>query len=93
MITIMCSTSQTCCGAWLIHQAIQCLTSVSNAVVSEMLLKHPQASPQALPSLVPPSIEIVDSIVIKVIKSFPSGTAPGPSGLRASHLKEALCCP
>ena len=93
IITIICSTSQTCCGAWLIHQAIQCLTSVSNAVVSEMLLKHPQASPpQALPSPVPPSIEIVDSIFIKAIKSFPSGTAPGPSGLRASHLKEALCC-
>lgn len=25
--------------------------------------------------------------------SFPNGTAPGPSGLRASHLKEAIQCP
>ena len=26
-------------------------------------------------------------------KSFPNGTAPGPSGLRASHLNEAISCP
>ena len=27
------------------------------------------------------------------LKSFPSGSAPGPSGLRANHLKQAVFCP
>ena len=31
--------------------------------------------------------------VIKALRSFPSGTAPGPSGLRVNHLKETVFCP
>ena len=31
--------------------------------------------------------------VLRAIKSFPAGSAPGPSSLRASHLKEAILCP
>ena len=29
---------------------------------------------------------------MKAVKSFPAGSAPGPSGLRPSHLVEALTC-
>ena len=63
-------------------------------VYSEMLSKHPQVpSPSPLPpSKVPDSVEIREALIIKALKSFPAGTAPGPSGLQASHLKEALSC-
>ena len=30
---------------------------------------------------------------MRALKSFPNGTAPGPSSLRANHLKEAVFCP
>ena len=31
--------------------------------------------------------------VSKALKSFPPGSAPGPSSLCANHLKPAICCP
>ena len=32
-------------------------------------------------------------VVVRGVKSFPNGSAPGPSGLRPSHLREAVGCP
>ena len=58
-----------------------------------MLLKHPQASPPETSLPVPDSAVIDESCVVKCLNTFPTGTAPGPSGLRVYHLKEALLCP
>ena len=77
-------------------KAVQALGSLglapcSESTKNELLSKHPQA---ALPSLPPPSTSPLPSIsmgvVMKAIKSFPVDTAPGPSGLRATHLKESV---
>ncbi len=41
--------------------------------------------------LLPPCI--LEPTILKAQKSFPKGSAPGPFGLRPSHLLEAVCCP
>ena len=75
------------------------LVPVSEESYLEMLAKHPDAdSHQSLPSdtpSIPPGSDsdIPSSLVSECIKSFPNGTSPGPSGLRASHLKEGITCP
>ena len=81
------------------RKAIQYLTSsglaqVSTDVVNEMVIKHPSGVPPSFPSdSVPSPVEVAEANVIKALRSFPTGTAPGPSGLRANHLKEAVFCP
>ena len=78
------------------QKAIRFLTSegvtpVNDAVFDEMLQKHPQTSPLPPPLLSPPDPpEVPASVVVKALCSFPAGSAPGPSGLRAYHLKEAF---
>ena len=80
-------------------KAIQALASSGLAppspnVLQEMLTKHPQAPPPSLPSdPVLPPMDLSESIVSRCVRSFPSGSAPGPSGFRASHLREAVLCP
>ncbi len=80
-------------------KATQALTSsglaqASTEVLAEMLAKHPQNDPPQLPSHpVPTPIQINEAEVVKALRSFPKGTAPGPSCLRAIHLKEAVFCP
>ena len=55
--------------------------------------KHPSASPLSIPSdPVPPPARVTEGDVISTLRSFPTGTAPGPSGLRAIHLTEAVFC-
>ena len=41
----------------------------------------------------PTPAQISDTIVLKCLKSFLLGFTPGPTGLRANHLKEAVLCP
>ena len=80
-------------------KAIRALTSdglatPSATVLQEMLTKHPQSASASLPpGPVPPSISVSESTVRKGVRSFPNGSAPGPSGLRPSHLREAVGCP
>ena len=81
------------------RKAIRTLTSarvadISEDVVREMRAKHPQ-SPPVNPPLgpAPPPIILHNAIVRKGVLSFPRGSAPGPSGLRPSHLREAITCP
>ena len=80
-------------------KATQALTSnglaqASPDILAEMLAKHPQdVPPQTPPGPAPAPIQIKEEDVKIAIKSFPSGTAPGPSALRANHLKEAVLCP
>ena len=60
--------------------------------------KHPLAeSPPDLTDLAEPGRDQVPEfdvfIINQMIKSFPRGTSPGPSGLRAQHLKDAVRSP
>ncbi|CAI8046120.1 hypothetical protein GBAR_LOCUS25494, partial [Geodia barretti] len=81
------------------RKAIQSLTSMglalaSSDVFNEMLEKHPSVDPPTIPETPPPN-PIVVSVeqLVGALRSFPAGSAPGPSGLRANHLKEAVFCP
>ena len=81
------------------RKAIQALCSEglappSSAVLEEMLAKHPQVSPPQIPlDPAPLPADISEGDVLRALKSFPDGSAPGPSGCRANHLKEAVLCP
>ena len=78
------------------RQAAKALTShgldfESQEAVNEMQRKHPQSphlTPNALPP--PPPYAFNSSDLISSLNSFSAATAGGPSGLRASHLKDAL---
>ena len=67
-------------------KAIKALTSDGLAIPSadvlqDMLAKHPQSTPPSLPpGLVPPPVTVSESAVRKGVRSFPNGSAPGPSG-------------
>ena len=80
-------------------KAIQALTSdglasPSPEILREMQKKHPQASPPSVPLEQVPSPAILsEPAVLKGVRSFPNDSAPGPSGLRPSHLQEAIRCP
>ena len=59
-----------------------------------MFQKHPQARPAVgQPGLLPPPAKVSHILVQHAVKSFSNGSVPGPSGLRPSHLQEALNCP
>ena len=80
-------------------KALQSLTSMglashSTDVFNEMSAKHPQADPPLVPEAPsPPPIQVSMEQVVGALRSFPTGSAPGPSALRANHLKEAIFCP
>ncbi len=83
----------------LYRKAIKALTSEGLAqlgpeILEEMLNKHPQAPPPTLPPgpLSSPTL-LPESIILRSVKSFPNASAAGPSGLRPSHLREAILCP
>ena len=70
------------------------LATPSAEVMQEMLVKYPQTTPPVLPpGTVPPSATVTESTVQKAVRSFPHGSAPGPTGLRPSHLQEGVGCP
>ena len=81
------------------RKGIQALTSEGLAPTSEATLlimraKHTQSPPPPCPSTTPPpSISVSPRLMSKALHSFPSDSAPGPSLLRANHLKEAIHCP
>ena len=71
---------------------------VTQAVIQEMQEKHPRARPAD--ELHAHDLRPVDAAcavqtgvdeVLKAIRSFPRGSAPGCSGLRPQHLADALC--
>ena len=66
----------------------------SSAVLEQLVAQHPQAPPPDLgqlgparPAAVP---ELSHDAITKAIRSFARASAPGPSGLRADHLKDTL---
>ena len=70
------------------------LATPSAEVLQKMPSKHPQAAPPTLPSgQVPPPLTVSESAVKRGVRSFPNCSAPGPSGFRPSHLREAVGCP
>ena len=81
------------------RKGIQALTSEGLAPTSESTLeimraKHTQSPPSQRPSApTPPPITVSSTLISKVLHSFPSDSSPGPSLLRANHLKEAISCP
>ena len=80
-------------------KALQSLTSaglakLSNDVLVEMRAKHPVSSIPNLPTdPPPPTVQVSKEEVSRALKSFPNGSTPGPSGLRANHLRQAVFCP
>ena len=68
------------------------MASVSDATVNELRKKHP------MPSMTRPipdpdctsELQVSEAEVLKAVRSFPSGSAGGPDGLRPQHLLE-LC--
>ena len=80
-------------------RALQSLCSAglaqhNRAALNEMQAKHP---PAAQPSTFQqqsdtPQMLFSTAQVVKAIKSFRKGSAPGPSGLRAEHLKATIKC-
>ena len=88
------SRARTAVEEELYRKAIQALTlgglvPTTPEVVVKLLAKHPQSplptTPTA-PAPLPPDIS--EGNVLKALTSFLNGSAPGPSGLRANHLKE-----
>lgn len=66
----------------------------SPAAYASMQDKHPQCPTAPTPSgLAPAAMTVTAKQVIQALKSFKTGSAPGPSGLRAEHLKGAVFCP
>ena len=66
----------------------------SRATLEALAAQHPQAAPPdvaqlgpARPAAVP---EVTKANVVRAVRSFSRASAPGPSGLRADHLKETL---
>ena len=78
-------------------RAAQALTSAglveqNTATTATMLQLHPQG-PRVIPRADEPDTPALTfdrEHVLKCIKSFKSGSAPGPSGLRAEHIKVAV---
>ena len=102
-VPLQCANESRACSALedgQYRKAMQYLTSgglaqASADVVNEMLAKHPRAATPLLPvySVLPP-VQVAKVNVIKALRSFPFGTAPGPSrGLpnRSNPLRHKGC--
>ena len=66
------------------------LSPASESSLEEMLAKHPQPPPPSTPPPLPISVPL--HCVSRALRSFPSNSVPGPSLLRANHLREATRC-
>ena len=78
------------------RKVIQALSSGGLAPTSPEVMKemNPQSPRPAIPPLqCPPAPTFNVELVLKALKSFPGGSAPGPSNLRATHFKDAVLCP
>ena len=70
------------------------IATPSAAVKSALEDLHPVKDPPIIPDEPPPpASSFSEDDVRKAVSSFPEGTAPGPSGFRASYLKQAINCP
>ena len=71
------------------------LASPSQAdVLAKMRLLHPTSPIPIIPDEeCPAPTSVTEDEVLSAIRSFPEGTAAGPSGFRASFLKQVVSCP
>jgi hypothetical protein len=60
---------------------------IDDASFNALLEKHPKADPVITRPLIPPSLFVSEEVVKNVVFSFPSGSGPGPMGLRAEHIR------
>ena len=70
------------------------LAQHNRAALNEMQAKHPApAQPSTFQQESDtPQMHFSQAQVVKAIQSFPKGSDPGPSGLRAEHLKATIKC-
>ena len=79
-----------------IHSSEESLAPPDDATFAAILDKHPPLHPNsAIPplqeDLLPHPISVTAKDVVKVIRSFPNGSAGGPDGLKPQHLKDMIC--
>ena len=69
------------------------LAPVTADTVRELQTLHPTGLPPHISAMtaLPPAPDLPPDLVAKSLRSFPAGSAPGPSGLRPQHVLEA--CP
>lgn len=91
--------ARTACQDGQYGKAVQALMSdgladATDETLAELLRVHPQVpQPQKPVGPLQAPLKVRGDTVARCVRSFPAGTAPGPSALRATHLKEALECP
>jgi hypothetical protein len=68
------------------------LAEPTPTVVEALQNLHPEAEFQSFPEDPTPTV-IDEDQVLSALRSFPEGSAPGPSYFRASFLKAAVQCP
>jgi len=68
------------------------LLEASPETLLELKKLHPQSAPTPASSagLLPAAPTFCTNLVAKTVNTFPEDSAPGPSGARAQHLKDAL---
>ena len=66
------------------------LAPPSNETFSRLLENHPIGKRVELSDFSPEHLELTSSTVMAPFRSFPKGTASGPSGLSAQHLLDAI---
>ena len=68
------------------------LCAVTPATRDQLAALHPHSPPPATPSIheIPVAPAVEASVVSNALRSFPAATAPGPTGLRVQHIREAL---
>jgi hypothetical protein len=52
--------------------------------------KHPKGPPVATQTVPPKPLVISEDVIKKMIHTFPSGSSPGPMGLRGEHLRASI---
>lgn len=82
-------------GAVRLLSSSEDIAEFSTSTLQALKLKHPaRSSPLTIPEPPPtPPLVVTDKEVKKAIVSFPPGSAGGPDGLRAQHLKDLTTKP
>jgi hypothetical protein len=62
-------------------------SAIDDTSFKALLEKHPKASPVVTGPAAPIPLIVSVEIVKKMVLSFPSGSGPGPMGLRAEHIR------
>ena len=69
-----------------------CADHNNSAAYEELLSLHPDCQLPDCSYGTPPSLVVENKDVLSSLHSFPIGSSPGDSQLRAQHLLDAICC-